>query len=534
MAIARLSGVVLLCPRSEIGIFVSRLCETGVFHPSDRSGLVQDTELVLLASRAHAIYSDANSLLKGRGEEVLLSQKFRARSMNQLVNILAERKDDISRTLSRTDLDQAGRESARRDLASVRDGALTVFKDVSRLRVRPGTRRCLVFEGFVPTDKLASFSSHLGHFFLDAEPIPRRQEGVPYVPSLLVNPRVVNLFEGITLSLGVPKYNEVDPTPLVAFVFPLFFGIMFSDLGRGLVLFVAGLYFRNDKKEAFRYLGRLLLVLGSSAMLVGALRGLFFGLRLPYLALLPSPSFLVQEPNLQTVTFWLEVGLVIGTFHLAAGYVLAITNRILSKDYGEAFLSYAPTLALYGSTIPFILAVVGAGVSLTGVFTSTQPTPFFTTLLGLDVPVWVVADITFPVLTGSLFVLVFGRAILSLASIGMVRPALRALSQGVADSLVRPAELFVHTISYIRLGVLLVVESVFGELLAGIAGTGPVGVAIAIPGNLLVIAMMAFIVYLQDLRLNVYEWFSKFYSGVGRPFAPLVSVGGCFSVEWEP
>jgi V/A-type H+/Na+-transporting ATPase subunit I len=534
MAIARLSSVVLVCSRREVGVFLSELCRTGQFHPSDRGGLVQDTELVILASKAHAIYSDANGLLGGRKGEVRLPHTFRSSSMVDLVRVLSEQEAEASRALTRPDLDPAGRESAQAELEAVREGALTVFRDVSRLRVRPGTRRLLVFEGFVPTEEVAAFSSSLSPFFLHAEPIPRRQAGVPYVPSLLVNPRVVNLFEGITLSLGVPKYNEVDPTPLVAFVFPLFFGIMFSDLGRGLVLFAAGFYLRDDRKEAYRYLGRLLLVLGSSAMLVGALRGLFFGLRLPYAPLLPSPSFLVQGPNLQTVTFWLEVGLVIGTFHLAAGYALAITNRILSKDYGEAFLGYAPTLALYASTIPFVLAVVGAGVSPTGVFTSTQPTPFFTTLLGLQVPVWVVADITFPVMLASLLLLLFGRALFSLATIRLARPALRALGQGVADALVRPAELFVHTISYVRLGVLLVVESVFGELLAGIASTGPVGVAIAIPGNLVVIAIMAFIVYLQDLRLNVYEWFSKFYSGVGTPFSPLVSGGSSFSVVWEP
>ncbi|HYC26931.1 MAG TPA: V-type ATPase 116kDa subunit family protein [Nitrososphaerales archaeon] len=534
MAIAQLSRVTLLCPRADLGPFLSRLCDTGIFHPAERSGLVQDTQLVLLSSRAHAVYSDANLLLQARKSEAPPTvANFESTSMADLVERLAARTSRISDELRNPDVDPVAKAQLESELRSIRDAALTVFKDTSRIRVRPGPRRFLILEGFVPTSKLPLFKETMRPNFLSSEPIPRRQPGVPYVPSLVVNPRVVSLFEGITLSLGVPKYNEVDPTPVVAFVFPLFFGIMFSDVGRGLLLFVAGLGLRNNRRDDFRYLGRLLLVLGSASMIVGALRGLFFGVFLPYTPLLPSPSFLVQGPSIQTVTFWLEVGIAVGTIHLSAGYVLAIINRFLSKDYPEAFLSYLPTLVLYASAIPFVLALVGSGLSWEGVFTSTQPTPFFSTLLGVMVPVSSVAGFTFPILIASLVVLLLGRFVNSLYSTRSLRRSAPSLKDGVADSLVRPAEIFVHTISYIRLGILLVVESVFGELLAQLLALGLLGVVLAIPGNIAVVSIMAFIVYLQDLRLNVYEWFSKFYSGVGRPFAPLVSRGASFNLSWS-
>ncbi len=166
---------------------------------------------------------------------------------------------------------------------------------------------------------------------------------------------------------------------------------------------------------------------------------------------------------------------------------------------------------------------------------SQAPSPphFFSTLLGVEVPVSDIALLTFPPMVVSLLVLVFGRSILKLYTTHRAKPALVGLLHGVGDALVRPAELFVHTISYIRLGILLVVESIFGELLASLLTQGPVGVLLAIPGNIAVISIMAFIVYLQDLRLNVYEWFSKFYSGAGRPFTPIVSSGPRFSVSWS-
>lgn len=534
MAIARLSLVILVCPRSELGPFLSKVRTTGIFHPSDRKGLVQDLQLVLLSSRAHAVYSEANALLhRSHAGVTPEAGTFTSDSVVDLVAQLSNELKEVSQEL-RNGLDPGKVEDLYADLIGIRDAALSVFKDVSRVRVYPGLRRVIIIEGFVPTDRLRDFRVILGHYILSTKPVPRRQPGVPYVPSLLVNPKIVDLFEGVTLSLGVPKYNEVDPTPIVALAFPVFFGIMFSDTGRGLVLFAAGLLLRNRSKESYRYLGRLLLVLGASATLVGLLRGVFFGVALPYLAPLPSPSFLTQGPSLRSSTFWLELGIVIGTIHLASGYVLAITNHVLSKDYARAFLSYMPTLVLYASTIPFVFALVGVGLNWNALFTSQAPTLFFSDLLGVQVPPSLVVMFTLPAMLFSLAVLVFGRVVAAAYFDRRNTHALALIEQGVVEALVRPAELFIHTVSYIRLGILLLVGSVLGELLGGLFAFGPVGVALAVPGNLAVIAIEALIVYVQDLRLNVYEWFSKFYSGVGKPFVPLVSSGNTFTVVPSP
>ncbi|HKT22492.1 MAG TPA: V-type ATPase 116kDa subunit family protein, partial [Nitrososphaerales archaeon] len=322
MAVVPLTQVSLICPRSEVDVMLARLCETAMFHPSDRQGLVQDTQLVLLSSKAHAVYSEAGMLVKkwGAGEYAPVGT-FSARSISELVEILQRKTSELALRLEGSP--EAGRAGFLSELVSVRDAALAVFKDLNRVRVRPGSRRYLILEGYAPTPRLSEFTSSLGRYLLHTEPVSRNQPGVPYVPSLLVNPEAVRIFEGITLSLGVPKYNEVDPTPVVAFVFPLFFGIMFSDLGRGLVLLLGGFYLRNNRNESYRYLGRLLLVLGAAAAVVGALRGDFFGVPLPYPAPLAFPSLISQGPSLQTATFWFELGIVFGTFHLATGYALA-------------------------------------------------------------------------------------------------------------------------------------------------------------------------------------------------------------------
>jgi V/A-type H+/Na+-transporting ATPase subunit I len=533
LAIAQLSRVTLACPRGELGVFLARLCESGCFHPSEGGGLVQDTGLLLLSSRAHAAYSVANSAVRGSaGSWPRARVMFRSGSVTEAVAELSRRAATLAEEARSAPEAGAAREALSQELLATRDAALAIFNDVSRVRVRPGTRRLVVTEGFVPTRDIRAFSSHLGPYILESAPVSRRQPGTPYIPTLVVNPRVVRLFEGVTFSLGVPKYNEVDPTPVLALVFPLFFGLMFSDLGRGLVLLAIGAILLKWKGESQGYLGRLLLVLGSTAAFVGALRGLFFGVLLPYPAPLPSPGFLVGAASIQSVTFWLEVGIVVGTFHLSGGYVLAIVNKLLSRDYAEAFLGILPTLVLYAATIPLAFALVSSGLSWEALTTGSRPTLFFSEILGANVPTSAVSRVALPVIGGALVVLVLGRPLASLETTRRLEPAKAALLRSLADAIVRPAELLIHTVSYVRLGILLVVSSVFGELLGGVIALGPVGLVLAVPANLAVVGIEAFVVYVQDLRLNVYEWSSKFYSGLGRPFSPLSSSGETFAFYW--
>ncbi|MBI3116534.1 MAG: hypothetical protein HYZ12_04260 [Thaumarchaeota archaeon] len=71
-----------------------------------------------------------------------------------------------------------------------------------------------------------------------------------------------------------------------------------------------------------------------------------------------------------------------------------------------------------------------------------------------------------------------------------------------------------------------------GSLVSGVWSRGIVGMAVEVVGNLAKMVIEGLIVYIQDLRLHVYEWFTKFYSGVGKPFVPLVSKGEASVVIW--
>ena len=112
-------------------------------------------------------------------------------------------------------------------------------------------------EGYIPTKEANRFAILLREFLISYEPVGEEEANEPYVPTLFSNRRGISLFENVTLVKGFPRYNEIDPTPVTAVVFPLFFGIMFSDLGQGIVLFLFGYVLTRMFRGNYNYWGKL-------------------------------------------------------------------------------------------------------------------------------------------------------------------------------------------------------------------------------------------------------------------------------------
>src|SRR4029077_16930263 len=127
-------------------------------------------------------------------------------------------------------------------LLAIQEASLMVFNDLQRIFVYPSDGSTVRFEGFVPAHLLEAFTDTMGSYLVAKEPVKPRGKDVASTPTLLVNSRVICLFESLTLQRGLPRYGEVDPTPILAFVFPFFFGIMFADIGHGIALLAFGLY----------------------------------------------------------------------------------------------------------------------------------------------------------------------------------------------------------------------------------------------------------------------------------------------------
>jgi len=156
----------------------------------------------------------------------------------------------------------------------------------------------------------------------------------------------------------------------------------------------------------------------------------------------------------------------------------------------------------------------------------------FYDLFGVDIPVGETARVALPVIVVALSVLIAGHPIREYLSTRTLKGALTGLGAGLLEGVAKPFEFFLNTISYIRLGVLLITTTLLGSLVAGVLSLGVLGLLLAVFLNVAVISLEGVIVYIQDMRLQLYEWLSQFYAGTGTPFIPLVTNGDHFKITW--
>ncbi len=536
MAVARLVRARLEAPRTEVGVMLAKLIKFTEFHPSRSKGMVQDIGILLLASEAQDIYTRAGDLLskggvraaEGKKKEV---ERFEAHDIEGLLKGLQDYLGTIERNLSlfKQEKDKLGVTEV---LLAIPEASLMVFTDLQRIFVYPLDGGRLAFEGFLPAHSLESFRASLGSYVVSAEPVKTQGKEVAYIPTLLVNPRLVSVFESITLMRGLPRYGEVDPTPILAFVFPFFFGIMFADVGHGIALLAVGLYLIY--RTAYKSWGKQLLVLSFSAALFGFVRGLIFGVVFtsPLESVVKLPQEITAAFTLSSIPFLLEVAIAIGAFHLASAYAIGFINQERAGNYLDALLDRLPTVVLYVFLVPLGLAVAGTALDFGVLFTSSAPTPLFNGLLGIDIPVYETARVSLPVVLVALAVLIVGEPIRDYLSTRKWKSAVRGLGAGLLGGVAKPFEFFTNTLSYVRLGVLLITTTLLGSLVAGVMSYGVVGIILAVFLNVAVMSLEGLIVYLQDMRLQLYEWLPQFYAGTGTPFMPLISGGAHFSAKW--
>jgi V/A-type H+-transporting ATPase subunit I len=377
----------------------------------------------------------------------------------------------------------------------------------------------------------------------------KRQDNSQPKPSLFVNSRYLRSFEPITLTQGLPKPGELDPTPMIAFIFPILYGLMFGDLGQGAIIAAVGALFRIRAVGTLRQWGTLLLASGISAMIVGLMVGEVFGFhiqQLPGGEVLKSTGFIgilnATEFTQENVLTILTISINIGILHLISAFSLSIYKGIKDGKEFEVLTQRVPVLIMYMSIISIMLAAVGANYQVLEMFSSRNPAPFFSNIAGDWVTVELTAKIAFPILLGSMVIQIIAIPLgAKLGKIHVHGSIGEELFMTVIEvMLIRLVELFANTISYTRIGIMLLVHVALMSTTNGgvefFLSEGNLGVAIGLLflGNIGVMMMEGLLVYIQALRLHLYEWFTKFYEGSGTSFRKIVPEMLYTSIIWEP
>lgn len=225
------------------------------------------------------------------------------------------------------------------------------------------------------------------------------------LPTLLVNNRYTKTFEVITETQGIPSPGEVDPTPIIAFVWPVFYGLMFADFGHGLLLFGLGMFLRYRANGNLKTWATLLAASGAAATIAGIGVGEMFGYHLLELNIfgyvLEPLDGLVGALNVSQLTFdqvvnILKVSVAIGIVHLLMAMILKLRADILDRNKLAVLTHDIPYIIQFLAVVALILAAIGSGYDIIGMFgisgvTHDEPVPWLTYLFGDWVTVELVA-----------------------------------------------------------------------------------------------------------------------------------------------
>ncbi len=347
------------------------------------------------------------------------------------------------------------------------------------------TVQTFLLEGWVPEESWPSLKQELDNYpcaYDISDPAP---EGYEKVPVRLKNNTLTKPLNMVTEMYSLPAYGTLDPNPLMAPFFILFYGIMMADMGYGLLMMLAGAIILKKKKPGgtFGHLCGLLVLCGITTFIMGALTGGFFG------------DFLTQVVKLTTG----------GDFALPALFTpLEDTMMIL---VGAMCLGFVQILA--GMAISFV-SKLKHGQVLDAVF---EEVTWWVVFAGLGL---MIAGITPIVLVIGMVMVVAGPVIQNQGF---------AKVTGIFGSLYNHVTgYFGDILSYSRLMALMLAGSVIAQVfntLGAIPGNIVIFLIISFAGNTLNFALNLLGCYVHDLRLQCLEYFGKFYQDGGKPFRPL-------------
>ena len=404
---------------------------------------------------------------------------------------LEQEKAELEAELERLKADLAGWGEMRLPLKQLADRtAVSAGLETAQGRLM-GTEEVFFLEGWVPEEDWSRVEQGLKNILCAYEirdPVP---EEYPNVPVKLKNNVFSRCMNVVTEMYSLPAYDGVDPNPLMAPFFILFFGMMMADMAYGLLMIAGALLVlkRTRPREGTRNFMEGVFWCGISTLIWCALTGGFFGDFIPQILKIIDPASNFVMPALFTPlddTVAIMLGSVIlGCIQIITGMTVSIVTKTRAGDFLDALFD----------EITWWIILSGVGLAIFGIGTVA------------GVPV---------VLVMGILMLVFGGT-RQAKGFGKVTKLVGLVYNGVTG-------FFSDALSYVRLMALMlsgsVIASVFNTL-AATFGNVILFVIISMIGNALNLALNLLGCYVHDLRLQCLEFFNRFYKEGGKPYRPL-------------
>lgn len=349
-----------------------------------------------------------------------------------------------------------------------------------------GTDKVFLLEGWLPADRCAALEKALKPFTCAIETREPTEDEYPQVPVQLKNNKLTRPLNMVTEMYSLPAYGTLDPNPLMAPFFILFYGIMMADMGYGLLMMIASVIIskkyrpKGTSGELFSLLG----LCGISTFIMGALTGGFFGDFLTQLVAIVSPGTVFALPKLfdplDDLTMILIGSMALGMVQIVTGMAISLIEKCKRKKFLDAFFEEITWWTVF---IGIALLALGKGAA----------------------------------------VLYVGCALVLLGPI--VQGKGWGKLTGVFGSLYNHVTgYFGDILSYTRLMALMLAGSVIAQvfnMLAAMPGNVIAFIIISMLGNAMNFGLNLLGCYVHDLRLQCLEFFNKFYVDGGKPFRPM-------------
>jgi V/A-type H+-transporting ATPase subunit I len=340
-----------------------------------------------------------------------------------------------------------------------------------------------VITGWVPKKQLKKTRAALkeafkGRVIVNDLIVPKEERDT--APSFYNNPRLVKPFEFLSGLMSAPRYGEIDPTPLMAVFFPLFFGLMVGDIGYGICILIFALFVRrlySQRSNAIKQLMNILIICSFPTVFFGYLYGEFFGDLGQMMGWIePVTINGMSLDRMEMIVPFLIFSIAIGGFMVLLGLSLGMVNavrrrhkKLMSEKAGMLLTITGIILILLAAVavIPALLLYPGVVMLLIGI-----PLVFYGG--GIVAAIDIMSSLT--------NILSYAR----LMAIGMASVVLALVANKLGSSM---------------------------DILA-------VGILVAVLLHAVNVVLCMFSPSIQSLRLHVVEFYSKFYEGGGRQYDP--------------